>query len=677
MKKGIKQSLFISGILSGCLAIGVATTLGSFGTINQARAGSYSLILNSSKAPSSLTDSYQDNLTATVTTNDGNSISLCFVYAKASSGNFVQLANRGYLYNFGSESGRFTGITGITATFSGNLTIRTSSAELQNGGAFLGSSTTLTSGNTYIVSSGRYFQLQAGDSGATISTLKIDYSCDGSPTTIPSGATYNVEDYESYTADGVGYDSYNGGHAKTATSNLRSEYYARFKGDNNADPLNGSGWNLMGSGDYITFKSNKGRSSSKCALFKVNSGNNFSYFQTKALRKIPSVIGKGNRLSMWIHGGYTSIDASTATTTDVTVKIMALYHNNFSYNGTNAADSVDYVIRAGSDWTEYTLVLDPSKNYYSYGIYILKSSATVYVPVDDITIKTISTTKTAPDGVYHATPTIEYKTLFNTTTFTVPAVIAISAKKGAAGVQFSNQDAVVTGYTYNSSTKKITITTSGSYSYSGITATYGTISGTYDPTNDRITGLGLDGSVKSYVKNNNNITFNILPSSQVWSCENTNIMNNMWTRKYKDGGGNWNYDPGNMDRTALDNTNFRSGNSGLSPRPYSSNPYLVRLTTGFSISNVSNFGLWVYNPSSTEITMNFYVFKTENYDNLTTAADCYCFKSGKTFAQGWTFFAIGFRNDSQCPANSTITNFALLFHASATRVTVDDICLFS
>ena len=121
MKKGIKQSLFISSILSGCLAIGVAATLGSFGTINQARAGSYSLILNSSKAPSSLTDSYQDNLTATVTTNDGNSISLCFVYAKASSGNFVQLANRGYLHNFGSESGRFTGITGITLTMERKL----------------------------------------------------------------------------------------------------------------------------------------------------------------------------------------------------------------------------------------------------------------------------------------------------------------------------------------------------------------------------------------------------------------------------------------------------------------------------------------------------------------------------------------------------------------------------
>ena len=671
MKKGIKQSLFISGILAGCLAIGVAATLGSFGTINQARAGSYSLILNSSKAPSSLTDSYQDNLTATVTTNDGNSISLCFVYAKASSGNFVQLANRGYLYNFGSESGRFTGITGITATFSGNLTIRTSSAELQNGGAFLGSSTTLTSGNTYTVSSGRYFQLQAGDSGATISTLKIDYSCDGSPTTIPSGATYNVEDYESYTDDGVGYDSYNGGHAKTATSNLRSEYYARYKGDNNADPLNGSGWNLMGSGDYITFKSNKGRSSSKCALFKVNSGNNFSYFQTKALRKIPSVIGKGNRLSMWIHGGYTSTDASTATTTDVTVKIMALYHNNFSYNGSNAADSVDYIVRAGSDWTEYTLVLDPSKNYYSYGIYILKASATVYVPIDDITIKTISTTKTAPDGVYHATPTMKV----GTKSFTVPSVFAFSAKVNTVGLSICNADGQPTSYSYNSSTKKITIATSGYYRYGSTNYTFGTITGTYDPTNDRITGVGLNGSIKNYISNNNNITFNVLPSSQHWDCENTSTANSVFTRRYKDGNGNWSVDSGNVDRTVLDNVNFRSGNSGLSPRPYSSYPYLIRLTDGFS-TTVSNIGFWVYNPSSTAIKMNMYIHKNSNFNSIDNA-DAYCFIVEKQFSQGWTFYTVGFRHDTNCPTGTTVYNFSLLFHASATRVTLDDICIYA
>ena len=675
MKKGIKQSLFISGILAGCLVVGVAATLGSFGTINQARAGSYSLILNSSKAPSSLTDSYQDNLTATVTTNDGNSISLCFVYAKASSGNFVQLANRGYLYNFGSESGRFTGITGITATFSGNLTIRTSSAELQNGGAFLGSSTTLTSGNTYSVSSGRYFQLQAGDSGATISTLKIDYSCDGSPTTIPSGATYNVEDYESYTDDGVGYDSYNGGHAKTATSNLRSEYYARYKGDNNADPLNGSGWNLMGSGDYITFKSNKGRSSSKCALFKVNSGNNFSYFQTKALRKIPSVIGKGNRLSMWIHGGYTSTDASTATSTDVTVKIMALYHNNFSYNGSNAADSVDYIVRAGSDWTEYTLVLDPSKNYYSYGIYILKSSATVYVPVDDITIKTISTTKTTPDGMYNTSPTILNPMGDN---FTVPAIISIGANNNKIGVMFNNKDAQPTGYTYNPSTGSFSITTTGSYSVGGMSRKYGTITGKYNQNNDSLTNVKLSGNISSYVQNNGSITFSALPSNQQWNCENdSSALNAKFTRRYKINDTDWTTDSSNVDRVVADPTNHISGTMGLSPRPYSGYPYLIRLTNGFNVSTASNFGFWVYNPSSTAIKMNLYVFKTTNFDNVANSSDAYCFVASKEFAQGWTFYVVGFRHSTNCPSGTAIRNFALLFHASATRVTVDDICIFA
>ena len=675
MKKVIRQSLFLSGILVGCLSIGIAATLGTYHTISQAEAGSYSLTLNSSKAPASLTSSYQDNLTATVTTNNGNSISLCFVYAKASSGNFVELANRGYLYNFGSSTGKFTGITGITATFTGALTVRTSAAELQNGGAFLGSSTPLTSGSKYTVSpSGRYFQLQAGDNGAVISSLKIDYSCDGSAQTITDGQTYYVEDYESYTGDGVGYDNYNGGHAKTATSNLRSEYYARYKGDNNADPLNGSGWNLMGSDDYITYSSNKGRGGTKCALFKVNSGNNFSYFQTKALRQIPSVIGKGNRLSLWMHGGYSDKTATTNSSVDVTVKIMALYHNNFSYNATNAADSVDYVVRAGSAWIEYTLVLDPTKNYYSYGIYIMKASTTVYVPVDDITIKTISTAKTAPDGMYNASPTINNPIGNN---FTVPAIISIGRKNNSVGVMFNNSNAQPTGYTYNSSTGAFSITTTGSYTFSGITKQYGTITGTYNSNNDSLTNVKLSGSISDYIQNNGKITMNALPSSQYWNCENTSAMNSVWTRRYKDGNGNWNTDPGNVDRTVLDNTYFRSGNSGLSPRPYSSYPYLIRLTNGFNNTAVSNFGFWVYNPSSTAIKMNLYVFKTTNYDNVANSSDAYCFISSKEFGQGWTFYVVGFRHSTYCPSGSAVKNIALLFHASSTRVTVDDICLFA
>lgn len=395
MNLKLKNILFAGGIALGVTAVVVGATAGLNQKYNPASAAQYTLLLDENNSPDNLPSEFTtDNVfttTSTIKTDLDNSLVFKFVLAKSNAGNFVELANRGYMYNFSSNFGRITGITAITPVLtSGSLTMKCTNAELVNGGAFLGASTSLTSGSRYVFTDPiRYFQLQAGDNGAVIKSLLIEYSCSGSPTTIPENQFYNVEDFESYSGTGAGWD--NSANPKiTTTSNLRSEFYSTYHGTN-TDPTNGSNWSRMGSTDYLTYTSNKGRNNSKAALFKAGSGNNFTYIQTKAILGINSAIGKGSKLSVWIHGPYTSTGATTSYDYDVPVILMAFYNSEFNRSGANGASVANYTIASGSDWINYEVDLDPTKEYYAFGIGFHKpESGNCYVPVDDVAIYTNS-----------------------------------------------------------------------------------------------------------------------------------------------------------------------------------------------------------------------------------------------------------------------------------------------
>ena len=395
MNLKLKNILFAGGIALGITAVVVGATAGLNQKYRSASAAQYTLLLDENNSPDNLPSEFTtDNVfttTSAIKTDLDNSLVFKFVLAKSNAGNFVELANRGYMYNFSSNFGRITGITAITPVLtSGSLTMKSTNAELVNGGAFLGAATSITSGSRYVFTDPiRYFQLQAGDNGAVIKSLLIEYSCSGSPTTIPENQFYNVEDFESYSGTGAGWDN-NANPKITTTSNLRSEFYSTYHGTN-TDPTNGSNWTRMGSTDYLTYTSNKGRNNSKAALFKAGSGNNFTYIQTKAILGINSAIGKGSKLSVWIHGPYTSTGATTSYDYDVPVILMAFYNAEFNRSGANGASVANYTIASGSDWINYEVDLDPTKEYYAFGIGFHKpTSGNCYVPVDDVAIYTNS-----------------------------------------------------------------------------------------------------------------------------------------------------------------------------------------------------------------------------------------------------------------------------------------------
>ena len=138
----------------------------------------YTLELDGSNAPSTLTSSYQDSVSGTYTTGEGNSITLNFVKAKSVSGKHVDLASRGMIYNFASESGGISGITAMTVIYSGStMSLRTSLANALPGGASTENLYTISSGSRLELPSPRYFSLLAADGGNIITSISIEYTC--------------------------------------------------------------------------------------------------------------------------------------------------------------------------------------------------------------------------------------------------------------------------------------------------------------------------------------------------------------------------------------------------------------------------------------------------------------------------------------------------------------------
>ncbi len=753
MKTPHKTILLSSGIALGVIAVVFGATAGiadKHKNFESASAEQYTLILDSSNTPAELTDSYQDTVTTTVKTNLNNSLTFNFVLAKASSGKYVQLAKNGYMYNFGAADGRITGINAITATFSGSLKARTTNSELSNGGAFLSDPVSLPSGTRVeLTDPVRYFELKAGDSGAEITSLKIEYTCSGAAASIPSGLTYNVEDFESYTADGSGYDSSNKN--KANTTNLRSSFYSTYYGATDPDPTQESNnWSIMGSSDYLTYNSSNGRNTSKTAFFKVNNGNNFRYVQTKATFGINSVIGKGAQMSFWMHGAYSNKTGTSAYDGSVTVTLMAFYNSLFA-TGSNGATTKTVTVAANSDWTQYLLNLDTSKNYYAFGVYLKKlSSGTAYLPIDDVAIlpgapvtgvslntnnvtidsgktttlvatvapsnarnnqviwttsnSSVATvnngvvtgvsagnatiTATTEEGGYTATcaVTVRAPQVYLDGTFVgsirvsginFEAVIASSSNEHVV-FSFFGQNATITSYTNNGSTFSIVTTGSVSVKYSSktYTITTGTISGSINNGNYSscsISGLKVNGS-STNPSNNGSISFTKQTSSSAWinNCDGTRSeLQSVFGRRYRASGtDSWTYDTGNGNRVDRNTTHILEGTGSMSFRGYnqqSTNQAALTLTSDNTsiFSGKKNISFWVYNNSSSALTIKLFVYNEANWGGTANNLRDFVIQPNT-----WTFATCGYEN--------TVYNFQLFVqNAPSDALYYDYFCIYN
>lgn len=352
---------------------------------SKASQNEYDLVLNSGNAPTELTDSYQRSVSSTVQTSLGNNLTFTFNNAVSLSGGYAKLGNHGTIYCATDGNDHISGLMEIKAVFTtGSLKILSSYV---NGPSFITDEHTLTSNTLYTLpDNANSFILEAQDASVEISSINLKYACQTNTKSFTTTGLYNVEDFENYTADGVGYDS---SHNMNQVTNLRARYYSAYYGAG-TNPLSGSGWNRMGSTDYLTYKSNRGKSGSACGLFKSNSSNYFLYFQSFYYFGVPNVIGQGAKLSAWMKGAYTGTSADANSSNSATVTLIAYYDKMFNASGSNNAATATYTVAANSDWAQYTVDLDPTKPVYGYGIHIAKAAGTIYLPVDNVEIYTTS-----------------------------------------------------------------------------------------------------------------------------------------------------------------------------------------------------------------------------------------------------------------------------------------------
>lgn len=274
----------------------------------------------------------------------------------------------------------------------------------------------------------------------------------------------------------------------------------------------------------------------------------------------------------------------------------------------------------------------------------------IYVPTtNDIKLK-------VPDGTYRGSATVLSNNFDIVLSFGRASI-------GRVGVMLSNKDAEATGYSYNKSTHQVSISTTGSYS----SMTYGTITGTYDETNDRITNISCSGGISSYVSNNGSITCTkAVTSTNTYydECEDSTAeLQARYKRRYMSG--SWQVDSSNTDRITSNTTEFVSGWGSLKRRGYSSGAVALALQNDFSSTKkVENIHFWVYNPSSSDITIRMWYYEGTNFgDNGETG-------SVTAKANQWTYVAMGF-------GQRNIYNFQIAdFTNSGAYLSFDNIYLF-
>lgn len=192
---------------------------------------------------------------------------------------------------------------------------------------------------------------------------------------------FTVDNFENM-VQGSGYDDVT--KSFTTMTGLRAKFLSDFNNSETSRTTSPLGWKLMGSSDYLTLASGTGRNGTNAAVFKVSNSSGLRYVTMSSLYNIPRTMGKGSTFSFWAHGPVTS--AGAAASKDAKIKVRLFFKNPITgVNDTNG-EATELTVSAGTDWTHYELPLNSSKEYYGYCIY--SSSASQYLPIDDIEIYT-------------------------------------------------------------------------------------------------------------------------------------------------------------------------------------------------------------------------------------------------------------------------------------------------
>lgn len=271
---------------------------------------------------------------------------------------------------------------------------------------------------------------------------------------------------------------------------------------------------------------------------------------------------------------------------------------------------------------------------------------------------TCSVTVSAPATYY---PEGTYKGTASISSYSADLVLAFgNSSNGLIGVRVSNTDMIPGSVSYNSANNTFSITTTGTATFGSYSFTTGTITGTYDYANDRLTNINCSGSIGSYVSN---LTAT-KPTANYWDCDGTTSqLQSLFKRRYMSG--SWQVDSSNADRITSNTTQYVSGSGAAKRRGYSGGAVALNFNSDFSSAiTVKNVHFWVYNPHTSDIELRMWGYKAKNFESN--------FETGSVTAKKgqWTYLAMGF-------TSAAIYNFQIAdFNNTGAYLTFDNIYLF-
>lgn len=193
------------------------------------------------------------------------------------------------------------------------------------------------------------------DGGGTLKLESVRGTLATYFTNIKVEAINKLDDFESYSETGVGYDQKN---SEDQRSGLRGAYYCDYYSGGSGSPVGGNGWSLMGSTDYLYLSDTVARTGSKAMSLK--GGSNTCRYMTYGLKDGAEVSYKGK---------YFSFFAKSTVPQDMTLRISVYYAAKVEPSTQQSNRSyLEYLIAANSDWQEIKIELKEGESYYGFAI---------------------------------------------------------------------------------------------------------------------------------------------------------------------------------------------------------------------------------------------------------------------------------------------------------------------
>lgn len=241
-------------------------------------------------------------------------------------------------------------------------------------------------------------------------------------------------------------------------------------------------------------------------------------------------------------------------------------------------------------------------------------------------------------------------------------------ERGEYAVLLNNKLDIIkaNGYSYDPSTKRITITSTGSYS----SLTFGTITATYDESNNRLINFGCGGTIGQYVANNGSITINaigkVASEGAIFHCnENTAGLRALFSHRDKSSGTAKFTDI--VEQNIYDSI---TGNGAVKHQFSANNANGICLKNSIGGNTTfGSFGCWVFNPTDINVTLTLYVFKDADMSSSANPA------SFTAVAGQWTWVCSGIGCSSFKVGTDKLYNVLLNAETTA-ALTFDEVCLY-